>query len=182
VTEDDSMEFDLDSNPIDQRGRDMYSERSIHGCMYRARPDVNAVCHSHAHPLIPFAVTGVPIKPVWVVGAAIGNEVPTWGIREDFPNDDGMLIVNDTIGSSMAKRLGAGRACLLAGHGAVVVEETIRCVVQVAISLVTNAELLMQSRMLAVMHDARERGRGNQHPGGDCGTRRTGRRGWRTSG
>ncbi len=64
VTEDDIMEFDLDSNPIDQRGRNMYLEHSIHGCLYRARPDVNAVCHSHARPLIPFAVTGMPIKPV----------------------------------------------------------------------------------------------------------------------
>ena len=54
VTEDDIMEFDLDSNPIDQRGRNMYVERSIHGCVYQARPDVNAVCHSHAHELIPF--------------------------------------------------------------------------------------------------------------------------------
>jgi ribulose-5-phosphate 4-epimerase/fuculose-1-phosphate aldolase len=155
VTEDDIMEFDLDSNPIDQRGRTMYLERSIHGCLYRARPDVNAVCHSHARQLIPFAVTGMPIKPVWVMGAALGDEVPIWDIREDFPHDDGMLIVNNAIGSALAKRLGDGRACLLASHGAVIVEATIRRVVQVAISLVTNAELLMQSRLLTVTQEAR---------------------------
>jgi ribulose-5-phosphate 4-epimerase/fuculose-1-phosphate aldolase len=156
VTEDDIMEFDLDSNPLDQRGRTMYAERAIHGCLYRARPDVHAVCHSHARPLIPFAVTGIPIKPVWVMGAAIGEEVPIWDIWEDFPQEEGMLIVNNAIGSALAKRLGTGRACLLASHGAVIVEATIRRVVHVAISLVTNAELMMQSRLLAGTQEARE--------------------------
>ena len=116
MTEDDILEFDLASSPIDARGRGMYAERPIHGCIYRARTDVQAVCHSQAHQLIPFAVTGMPLKPVWVMGAAIGDDVPLWDIREDFPNDDGMLIVNDAIGSAVANRLGAGRACLLAGR------------------------------------------------------------------
>jgi HCOMODA/2-hydroxy-3-carboxy-muconic semialdehyde decarboxylase len=148
VTEADIMEFDLDSTPIDQRGRSLYAERAIHGCIYRARPDVNAICHSHARPLIPFAATGLPLKPIWVMGAPIGDEVPIWDIREDFPHDDGMLIVNDTVGSSLAKRLGAGRVCLLAGHGAVIAEANIRRTVLTAISLMTNAELLMQSRLI----------------------------------
>jgi hypothetical protein len=60
-----------------------------------------------------------------------------------------MLVVNDTIGSSLARQLGACRACLLAGHGAVVADETVARVVQVAISLVTNAALLLQSLALA---------------------------------
>lgn len=156
VTEDDIMEFDLDSNPVDQRGRSMYAERPIHGCIYQARPDVHAVCHSHAHPLIPFTVTGVPLRPVWVMGAAAGGKVPAWDIREDFPHDGGMLVTSNTLGSSLAARLGAGRACLLAGHGAVVAEQTIRRAVLAAISLVTNAQILLQSRMLAAMQDAGE--------------------------
>jgi len=156
VTEDDIMEFDLDSNPVDQCGRSMYAERPIHGCIYRARPDVHSVCHSHAHPLIPFTVTGVPLRPVWVMGAAIGGEVPVWDIREDFPHDGGMLVTSNTLGSSLATRLGAGRACLLAGHGAVIAGQTLRRAVVAAISLVTNAEILLQSRMLAALRDAGE--------------------------
>jgi HCOMODA/2-hydroxy-3-carboxy-muconic semialdehyde decarboxylase len=155
VTEDDIMEFDLDGNPIDQRGRSIFAERPIHGSVYKARPDVNSVCHNHAHQLIPFAATAIPLKPVWVMGAAIGGEVPIWDIREDFPNEDGMLIVNDDIGSCMAKRLGGGRACLLAGHGAVVAETNIRRTVTVAISLMTNAQLLMQARMLQLANEVR---------------------------
>jgi ribulose-5-phosphate 4-epimerase/fuculose-1-phosphate aldolase len=90
------------------------------------------------------------------MGAVIGDEVPLWDIREDFPQEEGMLIVNNAIGSSLAKRLGEGRACLLASHGAVIVEATIRRVVQVAISLVTNAELFVQARLLAGTQDVRE--------------------------
>ena len=42
ITVDDIMEYDLDSRPVDQRGRLMYLERCIHGEIYKARPDVNA--------------------------------------------------------------------------------------------------------------------------------------------
>jgi HCOMODA/2-hydroxy-3-carboxy-muconic semialdehyde decarboxylase len=64
VTPDDIMEFDLDSNPVDQRGRGMFIERFIHGEIYKARPDVNAVVHSHSPAVIPFGVTQVPMRPV----------------------------------------------------------------------------------------------------------------------
>jgi HCOMODA/2-hydroxy-3-carboxy-muconic semialdehyde decarboxylase len=156
VGEEDIVEFDLDNKPIDQRGRPMYVERAIHGAVYRARPDVGAVCHSHAHPLIPFSVAGVPLRPVFVLGATVGEEVPVWDIREDFPDGGGMLVVNDTIGSALARKLGARRACLLAGHGALVADETVLRVVQVAISLVTNAALLLQSLALAATQRDRE--------------------------
>src|SRR5512142_1380903 len=43
VSAEDIMEFDLDSRPVDARGRNLYTERFIHGELYRARPDVQAV-------------------------------------------------------------------------------------------------------------------------------------------
>jgi ribulose-5-phosphate 4-epimerase/fuculose-1-phosphate aldolase len=156
VSEDDIMEFDLDSNPIDGRGRSMFVERFIHGSVYKARADVSAVCHYHAAQVIPFAATAIPIRPIWVMGAAIGDEVPIWDIREDFPNESGLLIVNNTIGSAMVRRLAGCRACVLAGHGAVVAEATIKRAVVVSISLMTNAELLMQSRLLTRTEDGRD--------------------------
>ncbi|MHB8670984.1 MAG: class II aldolase/adducin family protein [Acidimicrobiales bacterium] len=156
INEDDIMEFDLNSEPIEQRGRPLFAERSIHGSIYKARPDVNAICHNHAHQLIPFATTATPIRPVWVMGATIGEEVPTWDIRHDFPDQDGLLVVKDTIGSSLAKQLGAGRACLLAGYGAVVAEADIPRTVLVAISLMINAELQMQSLFLTLADDNKQ--------------------------
>ena len=56
VCADDIMEFDLDSNPVSQRGRAMYLERYIHGEIFRARPEINAVVHSHSPSVIPFSV------------------------------------------------------------------------------------------------------------------------------
>src|SRR5512136_3020189 len=63
VTAADIMEFDLDSNPVDQRGRSMFLERFIHGEIYKVRPDVNAVIHSHSPGVIPFGITNVPMRP-----------------------------------------------------------------------------------------------------------------------
>jgi len=152
VVEDDIMEFDLESNPIDQRGRTIYSERSIHGCIYRARSEVTAVCHSHAHALIPFTVTDTAIRPIWVMSAAIGDNVPIWDIRDDFPNEKTMLVVNDAIGRSLAKTLGTGRAALMRGHGAVIATDDIKRTVLVSIGLMRNAEMLMQAHLLSLAH------------------------------
>jgi ribulose-5-phosphate 4-epimerase/fuculose-1-phosphate aldolase len=150
VVADDIMEFDLDSTPVDQRGRTVYSERFIHGSVYKARRDVMAVCHSHAHSLVPFTVTEGAFKPIWVMSAAIGESVPNWDIRDDFAEDKTMLVINDAIGRSLAETLGAGRTCLMRGHGAVIATGDIKTTVMVAIGLMYNAELLMQAQMLAM--------------------------------
>jgi HCOMODA/2-hydroxy-3-carboxy-muconic semialdehyde decarboxylase len=156
VTEEDILEFDLESRPIDPRDRPLFAERFIHGSIYKARSDVNAVCHNHALQLIPFSVTGTPMKPIWVMGAALGNETRVWDVREAFPNDDGMLVVNDTMGGSLADALGMSRVCLLTSHGAVVAEAGIRQTVLVSINLVTNAEILLQSSQLTLAQNRKE--------------------------
>ena len=58
----DIMTFDLDSNPTDANGRPPYRERFIHGQIYKVRPDVNAVVHSHSPTIIPFSVTEKPLR------------------------------------------------------------------------------------------------------------------------
>lgn len=144
VTEDDIMEFDLDSNPVDQRGRAIYAERPIHGCIYAARPEAMAVCHNHAHSLIPFGVTGTPIRPIFHFSAAIGGEVPLWDIRDEFGDKTNLLVVNNEHGRSLAKALGNRRVCLMRGHGCVVATHDLKATVLVAISLMQNAALLRQ--------------------------------------
>src|SRR5499426_2611400 len=54
VTAADIMEYDLDSNAVDARGRTGYLERFIHGEIYKTRPDVTAVVHNHSPSVIPF--------------------------------------------------------------------------------------------------------------------------------
>ena len=82
VSAEDIMEFDLDSNPVDQRGRRVFLERFIHGQAYRARPDVNAVVHSHSPTMIPFSVTGEPLKAISHIASFLVEEVPVWEIRD----------------------------------------------------------------------------------------------------
>ena len=72
----DVLEFALDSEPVAPPRVPLYAERVIHGCIYQARPDVTAVCHHHAPAVMPFCITGVPIVPVFQLGAAAGNAMP----------------------------------------------------------------------------------------------------------
>ena len=150
VTEDDIMEFDLDSNPIDQRGRAMYHERFIHGTILKARSDLMSACHNHAHSLIPFSVTGTPIRSVGVPTASIGSEVPIWDIRDHFADDGELMVTNNEVGRSLQQALGNRNACLMRGHGVVVATDDLRATVLTSIALMVNAELLMNSHLLTL--------------------------------
>jgi HCOMODA/2-hydroxy-3-carboxy-muconic semialdehyde decarboxylase len=77
----DIMEFDLDSNPVDAKGRTPYLERFIHGAVYRARPDVMSAMHNHSYEIIPFGVkAGAADLP-----SADGSGAPSvWDIRKKF--------------------------------------------------------------------------------------------------
>jgi ribulose-5-phosphate 4-epimerase/fuculose-1-phosphate aldolase len=140
VTFADIMEFDLDCNPIDQRGRVMYGERPIHGAIYRARPDVGSVVHNHAHEIIPYSVTKSPIRQIIHTAGGIGKNVPVWDIRDDFGDTD-MLVRNLEQGRSLAKALGDNAAVLMRGHGCTVTGKTVRDAVRIAVYLMVNARL-----------------------------------------
>src|SRR5256886_13839125 len=82
VTAADVMEYDLDSSPVDPRGRSMYLERFIHGEIYRARPDVLAIVHHHSPSVIPFGVTGASLRPGYNMAAFLGAGVPVFEIPQ----------------------------------------------------------------------------------------------------
>jgi HCOMODA/2-hydroxy-3-carboxy-muconic semialdehyde decarboxylase len=145
VTLDDLIEFTLESEPINQNGRAMYAERQIHGKIYTARPDVNAVCHNHSSAIIPFGVTKVPLKPIFHMGSVIGHGVPTWDIAKEF-GDTNLLVTTPEQGTSLAKKLGAGRVVLMRGHGSAVAASTLREVVFTSVYLQKNAELVTTAR------------------------------------
>src|SRR6516162_6139379 len=97
IERDDIMEFTLDGTPVDPRGRAPYLERFIHGALYEARPDVMSVVHNHSESVIPFAVTGKKIKPIFHMGASIGHEVPVWDSHDRF-GDTALLVENMDMG------------------------------------------------------------------------------------
>ena len=141
------MEFDLDSNPVDARGRPLYTERFIHGEIYKARPDVVAIVHTHAPALIPFGISKVPLKPVYHRSAFIAAGVPVFEIRERAGMTD-MLIRDQALGRALAGALGNHPAALMRGHGAVVVGPSLQRVVGRSIFLPLNATLQMQAAAL----------------------------------
>src|SRR5258706_9437609 len=76
VQVEDIMEYDLDSKPLDERGRESVRERFIHGEIYKVRPEVVAVGHNHSPSVIPFSVTGGPMKPIYHNASLIRDRVP----------------------------------------------------------------------------------------------------------
>ena len=148
VTAADIMEFDLDSKPIDQRGRGMYSERFIHGEIYKVRPEVHAIVHNHSPSVIPFGVTEAGLRPMYHMSAFVGEGVPTFDIA-DVEQDTDLLVKTPYLGQALAKCIGNCPAALLRGHGCVVVAKDIPHVVGRSIYLEMNARLQTQALTIA---------------------------------
>jgi len=147
VTAADVMEYDLDSSPVDPRGRSMYLERFINGEIYRARPDVLAIVHHHSPSVIPFGVTGAALRPVYHMAAFLGEGVPVFEIRQAAGMTD-LLVRNGPLGRALAQTLGPRNAVLMRGHGAVVVGPTIVHAVARSVYMESNARLQAQAMAL----------------------------------
>jgi len=141
VTAADIMEFDLDSNAVDARGRTGYLERFIHGEIYKARPEVQAVVHSHSPAVIPFGVVGVALRPIFHLGGFLGAGVPVFEIRDSGGPATDMLIRNPALGAALASALGGMPVALMRGHGNVVVGGSVREAVFRAVYTEVNARL-----------------------------------------
>ena len=143
----DILEFTLDSDPVEPPTVQLYAERVIHGCIYQARDDVMAVCHHHAPAVMPFAVAGVPLVPVFHVAAVMGQTVPFWDQRDDF-GDSNLLVVKPEEGRSLARALGTHSAVLMRRHGATVVGANVRELVFRSIAMCQNADYQMRALAL----------------------------------
>jgi len=146
VTPADIITFDLDGTPIDAGDRKVYLERFIHGEIYRARPDVVAVVHSHSHAVIPFgAIRSYKLRAIFHMGGFIGTDTPVFEIRECVGDGSDLLISNNELGAALAKSLGPKSAVLMRGHGATVVGGTLPEAVYRGIYLDVNARLQLQT-------------------------------------
>jgi len=147
VQADDILEYDLDSSPIVPPVTRPYSERVIHGEIFKARPDVNAVCHHHAPSIMPFAISGVPLVPVFHLGAAMGQSAPVWDSRDEF-GDTNLLVVKPEEGASLARALGKHAVVVMRRHGATVVGGELRELVFRTLYSAKNAEHQLAAHML----------------------------------
>jgi HCOMODA/2-hydroxy-3-carboxy-muconic semialdehyde decarboxylase len=143
----DVLEYTLDSEPVKAASEKLFAERVIHGCIYQARPDVMAVCHHHAAAVLPFCIAGVPIVPVFHLGAAVGEDIPFWDQRDEF-GDTNLLVVKPEEGRSLARALGDHPAVLMTHHGATVVGRDVRELVSRSIFICQNAQFQLQAHLL----------------------------------
>jgi ribulose-5-phosphate 4-epimerase/fuculose-1-phosphate aldolase len=144
VTAADIIEYDLDSKPVSGDPSAGYTERFIHGEIYRARPDVMAVVHCHSPELIPFAVSSVALRPVYHMAGFLETPVPIFEIRSAAGLTD-MLIRTPALGKALTQTLGSKPAALMRGHGAVVVAPSLHVVVGRAYYMNMNARLQWQA-------------------------------------
>ncbi|MPS26050.1 MAG: class II aldolase/adducin family protein [Alcaligenaceae bacterium] len=140
VTAADIMEFDAESEPMAGETRTPYLERYIHGEIYRARPDVNAVVHSHSPSVIPFASSSVRLRPIYHMAGFLSGGAPVFDIRCCFGATD-LLVRNREHGKELAKTLGQQNISLMRGHGFVTVGGDVRIAVYRAMYTETNAAL-----------------------------------------
>jgi HCOMODA/2-hydroxy-3-carboxy-muconic semialdehyde decarboxylase len=145
----DLVELNLDSEPVKPTEFRLYSERVIHGEIYKARPDVNAVCHHHAHAVLPYCISGQEIVPVFHLGSTMGQHVPFWDQRDEF-GDTNMLVIKPEEGASLARALGPNWMVLMRRHGATSAGTSLRELVFRTVFMCHNAEL--QTRAMAHGH------------------------------
>jgi HCOMODA/2-hydroxy-3-carboxy-muconic semialdehyde decarboxylase len=151
VTARDIMEFGLDGEPLRPGSGKPYLERTIHSEIYRARPDVMAVVHSHSPALIPFGITGTPLRPVFHMSGFLGSSTPIFEIREAGGPATDMLIRDRKLGAALARSLGAAPFALMRGHGSVAVGATLKQVVYRAIYAEVNARLQSEALRLGAI-------------------------------
>jgi len=144
---DDLMEFTLEGVPIEPAGRTPYAERFIHAAVYEARPEVNAVVHNHSPSVIPFGITGTPLRPVMHMCASMGVAVPLWDSRTSF-GDTNLLVTSLAMARDLAETLASGAVALMRGHGCVVAGRSLREVVFNAVYLELNADLQLKAHAL----------------------------------
>jgi ribulose-5-phosphate 4-epimerase/fuculose-1-phosphate aldolase len=147
VTAADLMELDADSEPLPGDKRKGFLERYIHGEIYRARPEVMAVVHSHSPSVIPFGVTRTKLRPIYHMGSFLWSGAPVFDIRKVREEND-LLIRDNPLGKALAETLGKCNCVLMRGHGMTVIGDSVEEVVFRAIYTEMNARLQLQATQL----------------------------------
>jgi len=140
VTAGDIITFRHDGTVVGDDDRKPYLERFLHGAIYRARPDVGAVVHSHSEAVMPFGIVpGVTLRSVFHMASFLGEGVPVFEIRDAAGPDTDMLITNPVLGNALAQTLGTHSVVLMRGHGSTTVGRNIREAVFRAVYTEINA-------------------------------------------
>ncbi|AGW94440.1 MULTISPECIES: class II aldolase/adducin family protein [Cupriavidus] len=143
---DDILTFGLDGEPIEAHGHKVFLERYIHAALYRARPEIRAVVHSHAPALIPFGVVrGATLRPICHMSGFLARGAPVFDIAEAAGDGSDMLIRDNRLGDALAARMGDATVVLMRGHGVTVAADSLEKAVYCAVYAQVNARLVLDS-------------------------------------
>lgn len=149
VTADDIVEFTLDGEAVNANGRKVYLERFIHGEIFRRRPDVMAVVHSHSHAIVPLSVVkGTRMKAIFHMAGFVGQGAPVFEIREAGGDATDLLISSNDLGRALAEKFDGHDIVLMRGHGSTVVGGSIPQAVYRAVYAELNARYQLQAMQL----------------------------------
>lgn len=147
ATSADVVELDLDSNGCAGNTKPLFLERFIHGEIYKTRPDVNAIVHSHSLSVVPFTVSDEPMRAIFHTAAHVAAGAPIFDIEDEFGETD-MLVSDRAKGAALARVLGDKSLCLMRGHGSVVVGPSLQHAVMRAVYTEVNARLHLHAKLL----------------------------------
>jgi ribulose-5-phosphate 4-epimerase/fuculose-1-phosphate aldolase len=114
---DNLLVLDVEGNQLSGSGRPN-TEFWIHARIYRARVDVQAICHVHSPNCVALGSLGETIRPLHNIAAIFKDGVPRF--------EPVGLIRSREVGDQVAECLGRHRVMLLRGHGANVADENVR--------------------------------------------------------
>ena len=147
VTADDIMEFTLECEVCETRGRRAFIERFLHGAIYRARPDVMAIAHGHSPSVIPFGLVTTPMRATYHNAAFLADGVPIFDIRDRFGATD--IVINSAErGAALAEALGDKAVVLLRAHGVVAVGPSLQAAVFRAVFTEISARVQLHAAVL----------------------------------
>lgn len=149
VTADDIVEFTLDGEAVNANGRKVYLERFIHAEIFRRRPDVMAVVHSHSHSIVPLSVVkGMKLRAIFHMAGFVGQGAPVFEIREAGGDATDLLISSNHLGKALAAHFDGHDIVLMRGHGSTVVGGSIKQAVYRAVYAELNARYQLQAMQL----------------------------------
>jgi ribulose-5-phosphate 4-epimerase/fuculose-1-phosphate aldolase len=143
VTESDILEVDFDCKPVSGEKTRLYSEVFIHGEIYRARPDVKSIVHTHAPAVILMGISGETLMPMYQMTGYMGTGVPLFDIRQAVGMTN-MLISDPVRAKALVQKLADKPAVLMRGHGGVVTGSSLAQAVGRSVYMRVNAELQVQ--------------------------------------
>ena len=148
VTIADIVEYDLDSEPVDAKAPRGFLERYIHGEIYKARPEVGAVIHTHSPSVVPFGVTTHAMRPIYHMSGFLWRGVPVYDIAKEAGRMTDILVREPALGADLARVLADKPMALMRGHGNVVVGPDVRIATYRAVYTEMNARLQLQAMLL----------------------------------